>query len=163
MVTKGQNIFHAFDWPLSTILANLDAIEAQGFNAIQTSPLQPTKDYQESYNDTHRNWWRFYQPVGLCIGNSTTNILFSTGDGASELSALTAAASQKGIRIIVDVVVNHLASDSAKQNLYYQVAQFNPEIYNDKSHTLHNPGNYVGIDYNNGSAYIHFVCALEDT
>ena len=153
LLTKGQNIFHAFDWPISTIIANLDDIADQGFNAIQTSPIQPVKDYHESYNDTHRNWWRFYQPVGLCIGNSTSNILFSTGDGAAELTALTEAATQKGIRIIVDVVVNHLAADSSKQNLYYQVAQFNPEIYNNQSQTLHNPGTYVGINYDSGSAY----------
>ena len=155
MATKGQNIFHAFDWPLSTILANLDEIEAQGFTAIQTSPLQPVKDYHESYNDTHSRWWRFYQPVGLCLGNSTTNILFSGSDGAAELSALTDAASKKGIRVIVDVIVNHLASTDDGKYLNSQVAQFSSDLYNDQSHTLHNYGNKVSVNYDDAYSLVH--------
>lgn len=147
--TKGQNILHAFDWPIATILANLDAIKAQGFNAIQTSPLQPVKDYYESYEDTHETWWRFYQPVGLCLGNSTSNILFSTSDGASELTALCEAASEKGIRIIVDVIVNHLADGTGYGGLNPQVKQFSPEIYDNYKTTLHNPNGKVPCDYSN--------------
>ncbi|MBE6135928.1 MAG: starch-binding protein [Erysipelotrichaceae bacterium] len=147
--TKGQNILHAFDWPIATILANLDAIKAQGFNAIQTSPLQPVKDYYESYEDTHETWWRFYQPVGLCLGNSTSNILFSTSDGASELTALCEAASEKGIRIIVDVIVNHLADGTGNGGLNPQVKQFSPEIYDNYTETLHNPNGKVPYDSSN--------------
>jgi len=39
------NIFHAWDWSMSTIEANLDSIKAAGFTTIQTSPMQPQKDY----------------------------------------------------------------------------------------------------------------------
>ena len=144
---KGQNILHCFDWPLATILANLDEIAAQGFNAIQTSPLQPVKDYDWSYDDTNATWWRFYQPVGLCIGNSTTNILFSTDNGAEELKVLTEEAAKRGIRIVVDVIVNHLADGSGNGGLHYQVAQFAPDIYNNYQYTLHNPYSKVGVDY----------------
>lgn len=154
--TKGQNILHCFDWKISTIMNNLDAIASQGFNAIQISPIQPVKDYSDSYDDTHKTWWRFYQPIGLCIANQTTNILFSTDDGAAELTALCEAAAAKGIRIIADVIVNHLADDSVDestkaQHLSPQVKDFCPDIYNNISQTLHNPTAAYYADYN--SAY----------
>ena len=152
---KGQNILHCFDWSLATIKANLDDIAAQGFNAIQTSPVQPVKDYDQSYNDTNRTWWRFYQPVGLCIGNSTSNILFSSNDGASELADLAQEAAKRGIRIIVDVIVNHLADGNGNGGLHSQIANFNSEIYNDTAHTLHNPNGKVAVDYNNAYSITH--------
>ena len=165
--TKGQNIIHCFDWKISTILANLDEIAAQGFTAIQTSPIQPVKDYEDSYNDTHQQWWRFYQPVGLCIGNSTTNILFDTDNGAAELSELTEEAAKRGLRVITDVIVNHLADDSTdeytvSQNLSPQVAQFNPEIYNNKNSTLHNPSSAYIKDYSSAYGITHSDCFGKD-
>lgn len=149
--TKGQNILHCFDWSISTIIDNLDAIAEQGFNAIQTSPIQPVKDYTESYNDTNESWWRFYQPVGLCIANSTTNILFSTSNGASELTTLSTEAAKRGIRVVVDVIVNHLADGTGNGGLNTQVNQFNPEIYSNYTSTLHNPYSKVPVDTSKGA------------
>ena len=132
----GMRIFHCFDWTLDTIKNNLAAISAQGFNAIQTSPLQAVKDYNLNYEDTHDSWWAFYQPVSFSIANSTYNNLFKTGDGATELTALCQAAAGYGIRVIVDVVANHLG-DNGSGGFHTQVAQFEPNIYNNASTTLH--------------------------
>ena len=148
---QGQNILHCFDWSIQTIIDNLDDIADRGFNAIQTSPLQPVKDYHESYNDTNEAWWRFYQPVGLKIANSTTNILFNTDNGANELTTLCTEAAKRGIRVIVDVIVNHLADGTGNGGLSTQVAGFNSEIYNNYSVTLHNPYGKVAEDKSKGA------------
>ena len=137
---KGLNILHCFDWSLANIKAHLSEIAQAGFDAVQTSPLQAVKDYADSYSDTNEKWWRFYQPVSLSVGNSTTNVLFSQGDGDAELFSLCEAAGKVGLRVIVDVVVNHLGDGSGNGGLHPSVASFEPDIYNDTSHTLHNYG-----------------------
>ena len=43
-ITNG-NIFHAWNWHMSVIENNLDNIKNAGYTTIQTSPMQPQKDY----------------------------------------------------------------------------------------------------------------------
>ncbi|MBE6133451.1 MAG: starch-binding protein [Erysipelotrichaceae bacterium] len=132
-------ILHCFDWSISTILDNIDDIAAQGFNAIQTSPVQAAKDYSTAIVDTNATWWRYYQPVSLSVANKNGSVLFETEDGDAELKALTKAASEKGIKVIVDVVVNHLGDNGAGA-LHPSVAIYEPEIYNHTDKTLHTYG-----------------------
>ena len=134
---QGMRILQCFDWSLATIIAQLDDIAASGFNAIQTSPLQAAKDYNPDVTDVNETWWRYYQPVSLSVGNSSTSAFFSTEDGHAELKELTALAAEKGIRVIVDVVVNHLG-DNGKGGLHASVATHEPWIYNNTSLSLHN-------------------------
>jgi alpha-amylase len=97
------NIFHAWDWSMSTIKANLDSIKAAGFTTIQTSPMQPQKDYWAG-NTSKEAWWKLYQPHGFSI--ATKNNALGT---KSELHSMVNAAHNKGLKVIVDVVANHLA------------------------------------------------------
>ena len=90
------NILHCFDWSLSQITEELPNIAAAGFTSVQTSPVQP--------HDASDAWYWLYQPLGFSIGNDNG----SKGD----LQALCAEADNYGIKVIVDVVANHLAGSA---------------------------------------------------
>lgn len=116
-------ILHAWNWSLSTIEEHLEDIAIAGFSTVQISPMQPQKDYfgETSWGE---GWWRLYQPLGFVIATSDHSI-----GTLSDLESLTAAADDYGIKIIVDVVANHLASQSSSA-LDTEVATYEPEIYN---------------------------------
>lgn len=91
-------ILSLFDCQLTEIKKMLPVISAQGFNAIQISPLQRTKD------DSSRDWWILYQPLNFEIGNRLGS--------KDDLASLCYEASKYGIIIIADTVINHLANIS---------------------------------------------------
>ena len=77
-----------------------------GYNAIQVSPIQKIRDPKpiEALNHPPTGpWWLFYQPCGFnTIGN------YKVGS-ESDFRSLCEEAEEKGIKIIVDVVLNHIA------------------------------------------------------
>lgn len=88
-------ILHCFDWTYNDIKAELPKIAKAGFTSIQTSPAQP--------NGTG-TWYWLYQPISFSIGTN--------GVGTkAELQSLCDEADKYGIKIIVDVVANHLRGD----------------------------------------------------
>lgn len=91
-------ILSLFDCPISDIKRLLPEIKNQGFNAVQISPLQKTKD------DSSKNWWILYQPLNFEIGNRLGS--------KEELRDLCIEADKYGIIIIADTVINHLANIS---------------------------------------------------
>lgn len=89
-------ILHCFNWKYNDIKAELKNIAAAGFTSVQTSPAQiPVNSGL---------WYYLYQPMGFNIG---TNDLGTKG----ELKELCDEAEKYGIKVIVDVVANHLADD----------------------------------------------------
>lgn len=90
-----MRVLHLLGWRLCDITSNMEKICAQGFDAIQISPVQPSKD-ENSYV-----WWMSYQPTGFRIGNKYGS--------TEELKELCNRASQFGVEVIVDVVCNHMA------------------------------------------------------
>lgn len=108
--TQGGIIFHAWNMSFNEIITQLPYIAEAGFNTIQTSPIgasmfqnpyydgdgNPTSEQTRSYVGT---WWFLYQPRAFEIGN-----MLGT---EAEFRALTAAAEEYGIRIIVDAIPNH--------------------------------------------------------
>lgn len=130
-------ILHAFNWSYNTIKENLPAIAAAGYSTVQTSPVQQPKDYGEWYNVSDQ-WFKLYQPLTFSIASETW-----LGTKA-ELTSLCEEAHKYGIKIICDVVTNHLAnnitSDGDRTNigkLYTKIADTEPEIYNNQSTSLH--------------------------
>lgn len=121
---QDTTILHAWNWSLSNIKNELVNIKKAGYKTIQLSPLQPQKDMNRD-GGWQNEWWKLYQPLGFSVAKSNQNCL---GD-ASELKSLTAAAKEKGISIIVDVVTNHLAGGS-KTSFNGNVSNFEPQIYN---------------------------------
>ena len=89
-------ILHCFDWRYTDIIAELPNIAAAGFTSVQTSPAQ--------VGVSSGQWYWLYQPLGFYAG---TNDLGTV----DELKALCAEADKYGIKVIVDVVANHLAGN----------------------------------------------------
>lgn len=89
-------ILHCFNWKYNDIKEELKNIAAAGFTAIQTSPAQASVN--------SGLWYYLYQPMGFSIG---TNDLGTKG----ELKELCEEAEKYGIKVIVDVIANHLADD----------------------------------------------------
>lgn len=91
-----MRVLSLFDCDLDNISFYLPEIKKQGFDAIQISPLQETKD------DSSKEWWMLYQPINFNLGNRI---------GSREsLKRLCDLAKQNGLIIIADAVINHLAS-----------------------------------------------------
>ncbi len=98
-------ILHCWNWSFNNIKANLSKIADQGFTAIQTSPLQPAK--QAVKEVTVADWWVLYQPIDFKIADGGFNAALGT---KAEFTEMCTAAEQYGIKVIVDVVANHLAN-----------------------------------------------------
>ena len=98
---------HAWNWSFDNITANMATIAAQGYTAIQTSPIQVMKEATNGTENTvGSHWWVYYQPVDFVITTDAGNALGTKTDFAE----MCAAAEQYGIKIIVDVVANHLGN-----------------------------------------------------
>lgn len=91
---KDGNILHCFNWKLSDIKAELPNIAEAGFVAVQTSPMQRNVS-------ANWNWSDPYRPADFAFSVS--------GLGTeSQLKDLCAEAEKYGIKVIVDVVFNHV-------------------------------------------------------
>ncbi|MDP4145567.1 MAG: carbohydrate-binding protein [Bacillota bacterium] len=97
---KDGTILHAFDWSFNAIKNELPNIANAGFNTIQVSPVQGTKD---SSTDPSK-CWLLYQPTNQSVGNAQLG-------SESDFKALCSTAHSYGIKIIVDVVMNHVANN----------------------------------------------------
>jgi len=116
-------ILHAWNWSMANVEAHLEEIAIAGYSAVQISPMQPQKDYFGNAS-WGASWWKLYQPLGFVI--ATENHSIGT---LEDLESLTAAADAYGIKIIVDVVANHLAGGTST-SLNADVQDYEPEIYN---------------------------------
>ena len=92
-------ILHCFDWKYNDIKAELPNIAKAGFTAVQTSPAQP--------GGGSGTWWWLYQPLGFYIGKNELGT-------KEELKSLCEEAEKYGIKVVVDVVANHLAGSHTK-------------------------------------------------
>ena len=92
-----MKILHLFQWRINDIIPELKTIKNQGFDAIQISPIQGTKD-------SGMEWWKLYQPINLKIGNEQIG-------SKKDLINLIQEARKYNIRIIVDIVLRHVAGD----------------------------------------------------
>lgn len=116
-------ILHAWNWSMQNIEAHLEDIAIAGYSAVQISPMQPQKDYFGNAS-WGASWWKLYQPLGFVIATENHSI-----GSLEDLESLTEAADAYGIKIIVDVVANHLAGGSST-TLNTDVQAYEPEIYN---------------------------------
>ena len=109
---QGSNILHCFDWSYNNIKAALPDIARAGYTAVQTSPVQAPKDYSSSWTDAVNQWWKLYQPLGFSISNNTW-----LGTKA-QLTSLCTEAEKYDIKVIVDVVANHVANNGTDGGTY---------------------------------------------
>lgn len=93
---KDGNVLHCFDWKLTDIIKELPSIAEAGFGAVQISPMQ-------SNVPTGRNWSDVYRPYDFALADKQNGL----GTPAN-LRSLCQEAEKYGIKIIVDVVFNHV-------------------------------------------------------
>lgn len=100
------NILHCFDWTMAEVEANLANIANAGFGAVQLSPLQ------RSDISVGTSWHHLYRPYDMAFKSS--------GMGSEQdLKDLCSAAAQYGIKVIVDVVANHVDKTSGYHDTWW--------------------------------------------
>ena len=114
-------IVHAHNEPFRAVAAEVCGFARDGYSHVLITPAQVSNPGPE--------WWRRYQPVDLRrIGGRGS---------AADLQALTRRAHGCGLRVIADVVLNHMSSDAAHRSLQFPglgPADFHPRCtinYND--------------------------------
>jgi len=85
-------IFHAFNWQFKDVARHAEKIASYGFDAVQLSPAQRSKDGKE--------WYFRYQPVQY-------DVIAGLGD-STDLAEACAACAKHGIKVIGDCVFNHM-------------------------------------------------------
>ena len=92
-----ERVIHMYNWKTKDTKNKVQEIANQGFTAIQIPTVQPFKN---SYKD---KWYWQYQPLSFEIGNE-----FGSKE---ELISLCNKAHEYGLKIIVDVILTHMAGD----------------------------------------------------
>lgn len=136
--TQEGVILHAFNWSFDTIKENLPSIKEAGYTTVQTSPVQQPKG-------GGANWWSLYQPVSFSI--ATSGPLGNKDD----LKELCEEADKYGIKIICDIVFNHMATTGkidewGDPEVDPEVAIYEPLIYEGREHTFHHMDEPTGIE-----------------
>ena len=99
------NILHCFDWTCAQVEAELDNIAKAGFGSVQLSPMQGNCN-------SGAEWFYAYMPYDFTLKGS------GVGNKA-QLTSLCAAAHQRGIKVIVDVVANHVNQASGYHDTWW--------------------------------------------
>lgn len=142
---QDASILHCWNWSYDTIRENLKLIAESGYSAVQTSPATQPKDYTyKGVVDTavgypgkpgSGNWWKLYQPVTVSVCDNEQTWLGTKDD----LKDLCDEAEKYGIKVIVDVVANHMGNITGWQNslddVSPQVGQYwNKDMLTDESY-----------------------------
>ena len=93
---------HAWEWSFKTIEQHIPEIAAAGYTSVQTEPISAIHTGNKGKIFTE-NWNYVYQPTDTTIGNWVMG-------SESDLKSLCATAHKYGVRIIVDVVANHMTA-----------------------------------------------------
>lgn len=100
---------HCWNWSFANIEANMAKIAAQGYTAVQVSPIQQCK--QGTKGDYMSVWWALYQPASFSIDNTGNSALGTKND----FIRMCRTAHQYGIYVIVDVVANHMGDNGSNK------------------------------------------------
>lgn len=103
---QNGNILHCFNWSPSEIKGELQAIASAGFGSVQLSPLQ-RPDIR-----TGSSWHDLYRPYDLAFKSSS----FCSEE---DLRSLCAEAEKYGIKVIVDIVANHVDKTSGYHDTWW--------------------------------------------
>lgn len=154
------NILHCFDWKFSQVKAALPDIAAAGYGAVQLSPLQ-RKDVQSNWH-----WYDLYCPYDIAFQES------SAIGKRQELIDLCAEAEKYGIKVIVDVVANHVNWTSGFYNKdWWEVgdrtrngrSQSGSINYGNRQQITQNRlGDYFEVNSENGDVINRVVAYIKD-
>jgi len=103
-------IFHAFDWQFSEVARRAEEIACYGFDAVQLSPAQKSKEGPQ--------WYHRYQPVQY-------DVIDGLGDEKALADACDAC-TKHGMRVFGDCVFNHMIVVAKCEE--WRAAQDNPKL-----------------------------------
>ena len=111
-ITNDEVILHAWSWSFNTVAENMHLIAEAGYDMVQTSPAQTCfvgEDggmalFSAEGDSVRGKWYYYYQPIDWKIGN------YMLGS-RNEFKAMCDSARKYGVRVIVDVLPNHVAID----------------------------------------------------
>ena len=117
---KADVIYHAFNMPFQEIKTKLPELKDIGYTYIQISP--PEKSNPNS------KWWARYQPLDYSIDSNLGS--------EKDLKELIDEAHRQGQKIIVDVVLNHMANydDGQQDELYIKGLNYPPNFKSENFH-----------------------------
>lgn len=105
---QSGNILHCYNWHINDIIAELPDIARAGFGAIQLSPMQGNCQKDVA-------WYYAYMPYDFKLKQTGVGNLVN-------LRALVKAADACGVKVILDVVANHVADGAANHDPFWEVA-----------------------------------------
>lgn len=116
LATERENagtILHAWCWSFDTIAANMRDIAEAGYTFVQTSPANQCRVgedgglaiFSEPGDPRTGKWYYHYQPTDWKVGN------YQLGSRES-FKAMCDSARAYGVRVLVDVLPNHTATDT---------------------------------------------------
>lgn len=114
---------HCWNWSFKNIEEKMETIAALGYTSIQTSPIQQAKQATDGFPTN--DWWVYYQPADFKIDTTGTSALGTKAD----FESMCAAADKYGIKVIVDVVANHMANTETGTNGF--APTINPDLKDD--------------------------------
>ena len=130
------NILHAWNWSYNTIKENMATIARCGYTAVQTSPIQQSKSTVKN-GAWSSDWYMLYQPVSFSIAADS---YLGTKE---EFAEMCQEAENYGVKVVVDIVVNHLGNDTTGHGYSERIEEYEPEIYNNRSTYFHNSNQNV--------------------
>ena len=134
---------HCWNWSFANIEANMAKIAAQGYTAVQVSPIQQCK--QGTKGDYMSVWWALYQPASFSIDNTGNSALGTKND----FVRMCNAAHKYGIYVIVDVVANHMGDNGSNQKspAIIDALENDPSCWHDISKNISNYYNRYDITH----------------
>lgn len=100
-----SGIVHLFEWRFDDIAEECEKVLGpNGYGGVQVSPIN------EYLVSPSRSWWERYQPVSFEIKSRSGN--------EKQFSDMVKRCMKAGVRVYVDVVVNHMAAPGASSPLY---------------------------------------------
>ena len=116
-------IFHAFNERYADVEGYVCSVGRQGYSHIQVAPAQKSNPAGD--------WWARYQPVDYSV--------IEGRGSAQELARLINTAHGCNVKVIADVVFNHMANMQQFANLRFP--QFVPDDFNRACDINYNDGN----------------------
>lgn len=153
-----MRVLHMFQYPIRDIIPKLKKVKEQGFTHIQISSMQGTKEDSNI-------WWLLYQPINIKIGNIQIG-------NKEDLINLCKEAESIGLKIIVDVILRHIATDNYdntkphhrvdKNLLKYIKATTYINDWNNRYEVINYSTGMPVLDYNNKELQNIYIEYLDD-
>ena len=139
---------HCWNWSYKNIEANMALIASLGYTAIQTSPIQQSKEGTSTYSMD--SWWLLYQPMGFHIDDTGRSGLGTK----AEFKSMCNTAHRYGVKVIVDIVANHTGNQT---NLNISSA-VPADLRNDNSCWHYQDGKFVNTSNYNSRYEVTQFC-----